>query len=889
MISNLLDRMKLPFRKNKEFLSALYDILGFYPHDIEIYRIAFSHKSLAYKREAANTKDRRGKDRKPRSENTSKPLNNERLEYLGDAVLETVVSDILFRHYPNKREGFLTATRSKIVQREALNRLANEMGLERLIQAAQGTRMDHTNIGGNAFEALMGAIYLDRGFRHCHWFIANRVVGHFVDLDSVAQKEVNFKSKLLEWSQKNRVHISFKDFANEGDTKGFESTVNIEGIVVGRGAGRSKKESQQEASKEALTRMRRDAKLYDSLFRAKEKRTAMEAEESFALPKIDEIEDHLQKGKKGGKGNTQSPVLEEKNQKGKATPSPQSLSDAAYDTAYDAEATYEVIDQPVDEPVRTAEDYEAIGLPAPPSENDLEVEEVKPTKRKSHTPRTVNDAVKGFKRNERTERPEEVKAAQQAERMAAKANKKKEKAKNTPATQPADAEKAQPKPEKTALAPKEEAQTKVTETKTQADTSPLKQTETISTTSQEQAERTAEKQTDVQPTGRTLERAKETSAEAVATAAPIETDTLAATALEVEPTETAHTVEVTETMETTEVTEQAEMVEIAQTADVMEEVDFTEAQPVADPQQVVSLDTVEVLPQPETLAENLTETDCSIPAESVENTAIGQAEEAVEETVEKTAIEPTNTIEQTGTKQAVVAEAIVIESVSEEVTSTEAAIQQEAKLLQEEITNDFIITVDIQDAQPETASQSTTEGENRKVSKRSKRKATPTPATKTEELTEVATAEQPNEPEAVSDFTEVALETDEQKDHTEPMPAALSETEPRPMLRHLSMDDFVFGMEQPEQPVLDDLNEEEDKPVRKSRSSQRRKKRKPAQASNPTTEVQNQANAPQQTLQTEWDEAMPTVTTDDAPTDESAPNKKPRRKRRRRPNKKKEE
>ncbi|MFR1988297.1 MAG: putative dsRNA-binding protein, partial [Prevotellamassilia sp.] len=99
----------------------------------------------------------------------------------------------------------------------------------------------------------------DRGFRHCHWFIANRVVGHFVDLDSVAQKEVNFKSKLLEWSQKNRVHISFKDFANEGDTKGFESTVNIEGIVVGRGAGRSKKESQQEASKEAC--LRRDAKL----------------------------------------------------------------------------------------------------------------------------------------------------------------------------------------------------------------------------------------------------------------------------------------------------------------------------------------------------------------------------------------------------------------------------------------------------------------------------------------------------------------------------------------------------------------------------------------------------------------------------------------------------
>ena len=92
-------------------------------------------------------KDRKGasrdrRDRKPHSENTQKPLNNERLEYLGDAVLETVVSDILFRHYPNKREGFLTSTRSKIVQREALNRLASEMGLEKLILAAEGTRMD---------------------------------------------------------------------------------------------------------------------------------------------------------------------------------------------------------------------------------------------------------------------------------------------------------------------------------------------------------------------------------------------------------------------------------------------------------------------------------------------------------------------------------------------------------------------------------------------------------------------------------------------------------------------------------------------------------------------------------------------------------------------------
>ena len=395
MILNLLDRMKLPFRKNKEFLSALYDILGFYPHDIEVYRVAFSHKSLSFRRDF-NPKERKGKERRNRNiDNPTKPLNNERLEYLGDAVLETVVSDILFRHYPTKREGFLTSTRSKIVQRESLNKLATEMGLERLIQAAQGTRMSHTNIGGNAFEALMGAIYLDRGFRFCHWFIANRVIGHYIDLDNVAQKEVNFKSKLLEWSQKNRININFKDVACEGEGKGFKTVITIEGIVAGRGAGRSKKESQQDASKEALTRMRRDAKMYDSLFRAKEKRTAMEAEESFALPKIDVIEQSLTQTtneKSPKKAPKQEVVLEKKLANYAAID-----SDAAYDAAYDENADFEVIDTPPVEPQLTPEDYLSKGLPLPPLENELEEQPVeRPKKRKQRTPKTVNDAVKDF-------------------------------------------------------------------------------------------------------------------------------------------------------------------------------------------------------------------------------------------------------------------------------------------------------------------------------------------------------------------------------------------------------------------------------------------------------------------------------------------------------------
>lgn len=469
MILNLFDRMKLPFRKNKEFLSALYDILGFYPHNIEIYRIAFSHKSLSYRRDADSKKggkDRKAnnRDRKQRSENTSKPLNNERLEYLGDAVLETIVSDILFHHFPHKREGFLTSTRSKIVQREALNRLAADMGLEKLILAAQGTRMSHTNIGGNAFEALMGAIYLDRGFKTCQWFINNRVIGRYVDLDNVAQKEVNFKSKLLEWSQKNRININFKDSACDGE-KGFRTVISIEGITIARGSGRSKKESQQEASKEALTRMRREPATYDSIFRAKEKRTAMEAEESFALPKIDTIEDGLSKGKTSkakGKNKADAPVLEE--QDSKAPKSAQELSDEAYDTAYDEAASYEVIDTPPAEPVLTAEDYEAKGIPAPPEEDELKAadESLRKKRTRNRGPKTMGDAVKGQTKGATTteERAAKREAERQAEveRQRAKAEHKRQMAEKAKAKAEAIETKAEPEPLTEAVASETQTQ-----------------------------------------------------------------------------------------------------------------------------------------------------------------------------------------------------------------------------------------------------------------------------------------------------------------------------------------------------------------------------------------------------------------------------------------------
>ena len=403
MIMNLLDRMKFPFRKNKEFLTVLYDILGFYPHNLEVYRVAFAHKSLSYHRDETNgKKDSRGNNRRQRSETTSKPLNNERLEYLGDAVLESIVSDILFRHFPNKREGFLTSTRSKMVQRDTLNKLAIALGLEKLIQAAQGTDMSHTNIAGNAFEALMGAIYLDRGYKHCHWFISNRVVGRHIDIDALAHKEVNFKSKLLEWSQKNRIQMSFRDSQNDQKERGFQSVILLEGIIMGRGIGRSKKESQQEAAKEALTSMRRDAKSYDSIFRAKEKRTAMEAEESFALPKIEEIEEAISREKPRRNAKGAAPVLESQKPAGRRKD-----ADQAYDTAYDAEADFEVIDTPPVQPVLTAADYAAKGLPMPPSEDDVYEAEVSQASRKTRRGRSgktvteaLDEAAKGKKKAE---------------------------------------------------------------------------------------------------------------------------------------------------------------------------------------------------------------------------------------------------------------------------------------------------------------------------------------------------------------------------------------------------------------------------------------------------------------------------------------------------------
>ena len=289
-MTNLFDRAKLLFRKDKELCLSLYRILGFYPHNIELYRIALAHKSSHY---VSNEKGR--------------PLNNERLEFLGDAILEAVTSDIIFHRYERKREGFLTTTRSKLVQRDTLNRLAHETGLDTLLKKNTTGRTHNNYLGGNAFEALVGAVYLDRGYRHCHWFVSNRIIGKLVDLDDMARKEVNFKSKLLEWSQKNRIQLEFKldeSIDTTGNSPEFRSYAILEGITAGEGKGFSKKESHQQAAKEALLKLRREPQFIDRILRSKEKRTAMEADMFTAVPEIDEIENELKTDKRATAGST---------------------------------------------------------------------------------------------------------------------------------------------------------------------------------------------------------------------------------------------------------------------------------------------------------------------------------------------------------------------------------------------------------------------------------------------------------------------------------------------------------------------------------------------------------------------------------------------------------
>ena len=262
-LKDIIDIIKLPFREEKELFSSLYAILGFYPRNIEYYKMALMHKSM---------------------------------EFLGDAILDAAVGYIVYRHYEGKREGFLTNTRSKLVSRETLGKIANEMGLGSLLLSSGHSTSHNSYVEGNALEALVGAIYLDRGYEACLEFFEKQILGKYVDIDKVAFKEVNFKSKLLEWSQKNRVRLEFRMLKQQKDENGspvFCFQVVLEGIAGERGTGYSKKESQQLASEATLKRLKREPQFVDTIFAAKTNRTKMEEEPAMAVPDTDQEQNFI--------------------------------------------------------------------------------------------------------------------------------------------------------------------------------------------------------------------------------------------------------------------------------------------------------------------------------------------------------------------------------------------------------------------------------------------------------------------------------------------------------------------------------------------------------------------------------------------------------------------
>jgi ribonuclease-3 len=191
VLSELYSKIRLFTLWGKKPYFLLYRILGFIPSNIEIYKEALSH---------ASTKSVRKDGEK---------INNERLEFLGDTILDSIVSDILYHRFPNEREGFLTNMRSSIVQRKSLNHIAQKLKIWDILSVSDGVEMNHNHIGGNALEALIGAIYLDKGYEVCRKFVQEKIVAPHIDMEILASTEENYKSRLMEWGQKNKVDIDY--------------------------------------------------------------------------------------------------------------------------------------------------------------------------------------------------------------------------------------------------------------------------------------------------------------------------------------------------------------------------------------------------------------------------------------------------------------------------------------------------------------------------------------------------------------------------------------------------------------------------------------------------------------------------------------------------------
>jgi ribonuclease III len=211
-------------------------ILGFRPGKPELYQLALIHKSAAHK-----------------LYNNPK-LNNERLEFLGDAVLDSIVAELLFKTFPDRDEGFLTQLRSKIVNRETLKRISLKLGIGNLVISSVSSD-NHKAVYGDALEAIIGAIYLDKGYKKTKRFILERIIDHHINLKKLAETEIDFKSRIIEWGQKNKKEISFtchEDDSSKSKHPVFISHLLIFDNLAGMGTGSSKKEAEQNAAKQAL-------------------------------------------------------------------------------------------------------------------------------------------------------------------------------------------------------------------------------------------------------------------------------------------------------------------------------------------------------------------------------------------------------------------------------------------------------------------------------------------------------------------------------------------------------------------------------------------------------------------------------------------------------------
>lgn len=216
------------------FTRRLKGMLGFTPGKLRLYKLAFAHKS--------NPVDK-----------LNPANNNERLEYLGDAILGTIVAEYLFKKYPNSDEGFLTKMRSKIVKRKSLNKIADKMGLDIFLMHYNNTRLSHSMLG-NALEALVGAIYLDKGYQSTKHYVIREILRKYLDIHELEELDDNFKSQLLEWCQKNNKSISYKLLAKYKFEKRdrFKVAVLVNGQKMATADDYNKKSAEQIASEKAL-------------------------------------------------------------------------------------------------------------------------------------------------------------------------------------------------------------------------------------------------------------------------------------------------------------------------------------------------------------------------------------------------------------------------------------------------------------------------------------------------------------------------------------------------------------------------------------------------------------------------------------------------------------